>query len=130
MTTLPEAEAPVIQVIDVAQDIAALDLEGEFDIAAAPAILEEAERALDGGKHLIVNLSDATFIDSSTVHALFKADEAAKEVDRKLVLQFGTHAAVERVLAITGAERILEVAKSREAAIALIDGRSDPGRPF
>lgn len=120
MTTLPEAEIPVIQVVDAGEDIMALDLEGEFDIALAPAILEEAGRAIDAGRHLIVNLSDATFIDSSIVHGLFKADAAARKAGLDFVLQFGTHSAVERVLTITGAEKILQAAPTREAAVELI----------
>ena len=120
MTTLPEAEAPVIQVVDAAEDITALDLEGEFDIAATPAIMAEVEKALGAGKHLIVNLNDAAFIDSSTVHALFKADAGARKAGRRFVLQFGTHAAVERVLAITGAEQTLQTAPTREAAVELV----------
>ena len=82
--------------------IVALDLEGEFDIDTAPTILEHAKDVLAAGKNLIVNLSGATFIDSSVVQALFKADEGAKSAGRVFVLQFGTHAAVERVLSIVG----------------------------
>ena len=120
MTPLQEAATPVIHVVDAARDITALDFEGEFDIAAVPDIRDAVKRALDAGKHLIVNLSDATFIDSSTVHALFTADATARKAGRRFVLQFGTHAAVERVLAITGAERILQTAPTREAAVELV----------
>jgi len=120
MDALPEAEAPVIQPIDAADDITAIDLEGEFDLTAAPAILEHAGRALEAGKHVIVNLSGATFIDSSTIHTLFKIDAAAKDAGRAFVLQFGTHAAVERVLELTGTDKLLPVAPTRAEAIALV----------
>ena len=122
MTVAPEADAPVIQVVDTADEITALDLEGEFDISAAPAIMEHAKQALGAGKHLIVNLSGATFIDSSTIHALFTADAAAKEAGRTFILQFGTRASVKRVLAITGADKALRIARTREDAIRLILG--------
>lgn len=123
MTAVPETDAPVIQVVDAADDITALDLEGEFDISAAPAIVEHAKRAFDAGKHLIVNLSGVTFIDSSTIHALFTTDAAAKEAGREFVLQFGSRASVKRVLAITGTDKALRIARTREDAIGLILGR-------
>jgi anti-anti-sigma factor len=88
-----------------------------------PEILERAERAIEAGKHLIVNLSGATFIDSSTIHALFTANEAAKDAGRAFVLQFGTHASVKRVLAITGADRTLPTARTRKDAVELIRSR-------
>ena len=123
MATPSEAEAPdpVVHVIDATDEIVALDLEGEFDISASPQVAEHANRALDAGKHLIINLSDVTFIDSSMVHVLFTADAAAQKLDRTFVLQFGTHASVERVLQITGTDRALRTAPTRAKAIELVE---------
>lgn len=118
-----QIEEPVIHVVDATDAITALDLEGEFDVVTAPTLIEHAERVLADGKDLIINLSDATFIDSSIIHALFKADEAAKGAGKAFVLQFGTHAAVERVLSITGTERSLPTAPTRARAIELIEQR-------
>lgn len=121
--TSPEAAAaaPVIQVVDATDEIVALDLEGEFDISAAPEVTEHAQRALGAGKHLIVNISDVTFIDSSMLHVLFAAEAAAQKAGRAFVLQFGTHAAVERVLEVTGADKALPTAPTRSAAIELVE---------
>jgi anti-sigma B factor antagonist len=128
MSTRFELEAPVIHVVEATEAITALDLEGEFDMSMALSISEQAQRALANDKHLIINLSDATFIDSSVVHALFKAEEAARSADRVFVLQFGTHAAVERVLAITAVDKNLPVASTRAKAIELIDQQLSPTR--
>src|SRR5436309_11356192 len=116
VSAAPEIAQPVLRVVEATDGIVALDLEGEFDIDSAPTILEHAKDVLAAGKNLIVNLSGATFIDSSVVHALFKADEGAKSAGRVFVLQFGTHAAVERVLSITGADRHLATAPTRAKA--------------
>lgn len=122
MTLSPEAAAPLIEVVHATDEIVALDLGGEFDISTAPELTQHVEHVLASGKHLIVNLSDATFIDSSIVHALFAADAAARASGRTFVLQFGTHAAVERVLEITGTDKALPNASTRRAAIGLIEG--------
>jgi anti-anti-sigma factor len=125
MTVLPEAEAPVIEVAEPSDAVTALDLQGEFDIAAVPELLMHARRALAGDKHLIVNLSGATFIDSSMLHALFDIDAAARNAGRAFVLQFGTHAAVERVFEITEAHNVLRTAPTRDAALELIEREAD-----
>jgi anti-anti-sigma factor len=122
MTALRESLPWDIRTTDVAVAIAAVELEGEFDLTAADAIVQHAERALAAGRHLILNLSGATFIDSSTIHALFSADAAARKAGRGFVLQFGTRASVARVLAITGADRVLPIRSTRREAIELIDG--------
>lgn len=116
-----ETADPVIIVVDATNDIVAVDLAGEFDISTAPELAEQVDRAFAAGKHLIVNVSDATFIDSSIVHELFAADAAATKIGRTFVLQFGTHAAVERVLGITGADKALRTASDRLGAIKLIE---------
>lgn len=114
-------ELPVVDVVKVTDEITAIDLEGELDIANAPEVIRQAQRLLGDGRHLIINLSDATFIDSSIVNALFTVNAAAAGQDRRCVLQFGTHPGVERVLSITGADRKLACAPSRQKAIDLIN---------
>ena len=59
-------------------EIAGLCLEGEFDLANAPQIIEEAERLVADEKQLILDLSEATFIDSSVIHALLRVGAEAK----------------------------------------------------
>jgi anti-sigma B factor antagonist len=114
----------VIEAVDVGDTVTVLDLEGEFDMMSASAIDEHRQRVLDRGRNLIIDLSDATFIDSAVVHALFKADEAARRAGRVLVLQFGTHSVVERVLSVAGVAKTLQTARTLERAIEVIDARA------
>ncbi len=114
-------QEPVIGTVDVTGAITAIDLKGEFDVANAPEVIEHAERVLEAGRHLIMNLSDATFIDSAIVHALFRVNETAGSKGRQCVLQFGTHPGVERVLSMTGADKKLACASTRREAIDLIN---------
>ena len=120
MSTTTEYGEPVIHEVDVTEAITALDLEGEFDVAAVPVLDEHVQKAVDAERHLIVNVSGVTFIDSTTVSALFNADAAARDRGLEFVLQFGTHAAVERVLSIIGVEKRLRTAPTRAEAIELI----------
>jgi anti-sigma B factor antagonist len=121
-----ENERGVIHLVDVSETTTVLDLEGEFDLIEAPTLRGHARRLLDDGRHVIINLSDATFIDSSIVDALFQTEAAAKRADRLLVLQFGTHPGVERVLSITEVDKKLTTAKTRDEASRLIDRLARP----
>ena len=122
-----DGHAANITVVRVTDAITALELEGEFDIAESPRIADEADRLLREQKHLIIDLSAATFIDSSVIHTLFRANAGARQLERCLVLQLGTAAGVKLVLDVTGADRTLKTATTREQAVALMDGVSSAG---
>jgi anti-sigma B factor antagonist len=113
-----------IQPVQVAGSITVVELTGEFDVSNARHVIDHAQRVLDTGRGLIVDLSEATFIDSAIVHALFAVNEAAGSKGRQFVLQVGSQPAVERILSITKLDRSLACAPSRDEAIALINRRS------
>ena len=115
-------KAPTISVVRVSEAIVALELEGEFDVAEAESLNQHVDRLLDRRRDVIIDLSSTTFIDSSVIHALFRAEAGAQAIGRNLVVQLGTASGVSLVLSITGADRNLATVSSREQAIALLDG--------
>src|SRR6187200_2060071 len=94
-------------------NIVAISLEGELDRANSFLISEQAEQALDEDKHLILDLSGASFIDSSTIHALVQAQNAAAKQGQVIVLQLGTAATVERALQLSGIDQLVPRAGTR-----------------
>ena len=110
----------VISVVQETDEIVAVCLEGEFDIANARTVGEEIDRTLEGGKNLIVDLSEATFIDSSVIAVLMRAAKAAHGREQAIVLQHRTAAIVERVLEITRIEEVLPRAHDRHEAVRII----------
>ena len=109
-----------IRVVPEGDEIVAVCLEGDFDMANAPAFGAEVDRALDNGNGLIVDLSEATFIDSSVLNVLLRTARTAAGREQAVVLQLGTAAIVERVLGIVGIERVLERAHDRQEAVRMI----------
>jgi anti-sigma B factor antagonist len=109
-----------VQVTQETEGIVAISLEGEFDLANSTLIREQAERALDDQNHLIINLSQATFIDSSTIHTLVQTHNGAVERGQVVVLQLATATAVERVLEIAGIVQHLPRAGTRSEAVETI----------
>lgn len=110
----------LIRVVPETDEIVAICLEGEFDLANAPALGDEIERALESRNHLIFDLSKATFIDSSVIRALMRAVKAVSGREQALVLQLGTAAIVERLLEIVKIEQVLPRARDRQEAVRLI----------
>ena len=115
-----EQPAGVIRVVPETDEIVAVCLEGDFDLSNAPAFGKEVGRALENGNDLILDLSQATFIDSSVVHVLVNASKAVTGSERAVVLQLGTAAIVERVLEIAQIERVLPRAHHRQEAVRII----------
>jgi anti-anti-sigma factor len=109
-----------IRVRSEADDIVSLYLRGEFDASNATEIVRLAVRALATDNHLVLDLSDTTFIDASVIGALVAIQSAARDRGRSAVLQLGTAPVVERVVAITRIEDVLPRTETLTDAVARI----------
>ena len=99
-------------------EIVVLSLRGELDMADARDLADQIDRTLECGKNLILDLSKATFIDSSVIHVFVPASEAAGARGQAIVLQLGgTAQVVERALEMTRTEHVLPRAHDRQAAV-------------
>jgi anti-anti-sigma factor len=105
--------------------IAALCLEGDFDLTNAQALREEIDRVLESGNGVILDLSGATFIDSSVIHVLERASRAADGREQAMVLQLGTAGIVERALELAGIEHVLPRAHDRQEAVRMVQERAE-----
>lgn len=118
---------------DAAGDVVVVVVEGEHDIYTAPALRERLEEALgrDGG--VVVDLTAATFVDSSILGALLDARRRAQEEGRGFVVLLGAAAepGVRRILDITGLVPVLPVLGDRDKAFeaARRGGASPPDEP-
>ena len=110
----------VIHVVPEADGIVAVCLEGDFDLTNARALGDQIDIALESAQSVILDLSEATFIDSSVIHVLMKAAKAADGREQTVVLQLGTASLVERVLEIAGIERVLPHADDRQEAVRIV----------
>jgi anti-anti-sigma factor len=115
----------VVRVVPETDRIVAVCLEGEFDLANARDLRDEIDRALEGGNDLILDLSQATFVDSSIISVLVQGSREARARQQNVVLQLGTAAIVERVLELFAIEQVLPRAQDRKEAVRVI--RQQPG---
>jgi anti-anti-sigma regulatory factor len=67
---------------------------------------------------VIIDVSEATFIDSSVIHALFDVEKRGRACGTHLRLQIGTAQIVKRSLEINGILDLFDVDRDRQEALA------------
>jgi anti-sigma B factor antagonist len=98
--------------------VAVVSLPAEIDISVADQVREDLLSVLNRGPAaLIVDMGKTTFCDSAGLHALVRAHKRAEasHADMRLVV---TARAVQRVLTITGVDRLIAVVPSVSSALA------------
>jgi anti-anti-sigma factor len=91
-----------------------LTVMGELDLASAPALEDELDKAMNGGTDcVVVDLRGLEFIDSTGLSVLVKAHQRAHERDCRFGLVRGG-SQVQRLLSLTGLEDRLTVADKPE----------------
>ena len=113
-------DANPIVLDDAAGDVIVVVIEGEHDIYTAPTLRVRLDEALDRGGGVVVDLTGATFVDSSVLGALLDARRRAHESQQGFVVSIGdtVEPGVRRILDITGLVPVLPVVNGREEAIA------------
>lgn len=83
---------------------AVVALVGEHDAYSSHRLENELVVLLEEGRRIIVDVRDATFVDSTTLSALLSGREAAdrRDLDLVLVLSEGSYTPVHQILDITG----------------------------
>jgi anti-anti-sigma factor len=112
---------PVASEVRVAQlpdGVSVVSLIGEHDLATRNEIQAALESALDSGDNLVVDLSSADFIDSSTLHVLVTAARRASESGRGFSVVMADNDTVRQVFELTGLLTQFARASSVEAAAA------------
>jgi anti-sigma B factor antagonist len=108
--------------------LAVLTISGEHDLSTAPSLRRRLNSLLDEGSGTVIDLSPATFIDSSILGVILEGRRRAtdREVGFAVVHADGADA-VDRVLEVTGLRAELPVHARREDALSAVSGNS--GKP-
>lgn len=105
--------------------VAVVTLPAEIDVTNADMIREDLLSVLNQGATLLVaDLSKTTFCDSAGVSALVRTFRRASASAAGMRLVVGTPA-VQRVLSITGVDRLLDVFPSVAASLAGFHDQGD-----
>jgi len=98
------------------EGVGLVQLEGEVDLATAPAFKADIEQLLaDGYVNVVVDLTRVTFIDSTALGVLIGSVRRLRERDGRLVL-VASGFPVMRPLTLTGLDRVFTIVATREEA--------------
>jgi anti-anti-sigma factor len=95
-----------------------LELSGELDIAATSVVRSHVDESA-GRRAVVLDLSGATFVDSSMLKELLRASAELARYETLLVLA-GVPTAVRRVLDLTRTAELFTLAEDRDAALAIV----------
>jgi anti-sigma B factor antagonist len=107
--------------------LAVVTISGEHDLSTAPSLRRRLDNLLDEGTATVVDLSPATFIDSSILGVILDARRRAADADLGFAVLHANGAdAVDRVLEVTGLRTELPVYARREEAFNEASGSGEP----
>ncbi len=102
-----------------------IELGGEIDLYTAPEFKERMVELIDAGKkHIVVDLSTATFIDSTTLGVLVGGVKRLRPAGGALALVC-TDQNITKIFEITGLDRVFAIHPTREEALGSL--RSSAG---
>ncbi|MET9881154.1 STAS domain-containing protein [Actinacidiphila glaucinigra] len=94
-----------------------ITLTGELDLATCPHITEVTDAMDFRGRTLCLDLSDVTFIGSTTLNMLLRLRLRA-EAEEGILELAGLQYQAERVLDLTGARELFRIRASRGTSVA------------
>ena len=104
-----------------------VSISGEHDLNTAPDLRRRLDELIQSGRPLIVDLSPATFVDSSILGAILDARRRALEAGLGFAVAQGDGTdAVARVLEITGLREELPVHHDLDSASAALNDGKPP----
>ena len=102
-------------------DSIVIKLQGEVDLYAAPELKDHVNRAIESGKtKLVLDLSEATFIDSTTLGILVSGMKRLRPRGGMLAV-LCPDPTMARIFDITGLNRMFSVHDTLESALAALD---------
>jgi anti-anti-sigma factor len=98
--------------------VAVVALKGEHDLSTDADLRSLMQTLVAGHPIVLVDVTEAQFIDSTVLHTLVLADRQARAADHRFVLVAGTEPIVSTALRVSGVVDYLECASSVEEALA------------
>jgi anti-sigma B factor antagonist len=118
MNVMPAEVLPDVRVLQPRPGAAVVECAGELDITTAPELNSMLEDLAAENDLVVVDLSEAEFIDSSIIQCLARAHRRSREINTQFRLQLATAPIVERALELSGMLEVLGIATTRAEALA------------
>jgi anti-sigma B factor antagonist len=104
-----------------------LSLAGEVDLYTAPEFKQQLIEVIEekGGRNVVVDFTDTTFIDSTTLGVLVGGVKRLRAKDGQLSLVCSDRN-ITKIFEITGLDRVFTIHPSREDAVGEVESSGQP----
>ena len=103
-----------------------ISLAGEVDLYTAPEFKQQLLEVIgEGGKQVVVDFSETTFIDSTTLGVLVGGVKRLRSNDGQLALVCSDRN-ITKIFEITGLDRVFTIYPTRDEAVAPLGGSGSP----
>lgn len=99
---------------------AVMYLVGECDISTVPALTKELCKAIDEGKHVVLDVHLLMYIDSTGISAIISARESLTQSGRELRI-VGAHGIFQKIAHMTRIDEIIPLHDNVDDALSAID---------
>ena len=111
-----------IKTEQIGDDGYVISLTGEVDLYTAPEFKQQLLEVISqGGKNVVVDLSETTFIDSTTLGVLVGGVKRLRSNDGQLSLVCSDRN-ITKIFEITGLDRVFRIHSTRAEAVGQIGG--------
>ena len=115
-----------IKTEELANDAYVIALTGEVDLYTAPEFKQQLLEVIDqGARDVVVDLSDTTFIDSTTLGVLVGGVKRLRTNEGQLSLVCSDRN-ITKIFEITGLDRVFTIYPTRDEALAATGSTSTP----
>src|ERR1700761_742244 len=113
-----------IKTEQISDDSYVISLAGEVDLYTAPEFKQQLLEVISqGANQVIVDFSNTTFIDSTTLGVLVGGVKRLRSADGQLSLVCSDRN-ITKIFEITGLDRVFTIYGNREEAVAALDGEA------
>lgn len=107
-----------VEVMRPGSDIAVIALHGEHDAVTKQQLEDLLAAEIQRNALVVVDVTDAAFVDSSVLHNLVTAHRLARARGSRMILQMGTARIVRSAIEISGILDSLDWVQTRAEALA------------
>ena len=107
-----------IKTEQLSEDTYVISLAGEVDLYTAPEFKQQLLEVIgQGGKRVVIDFSNTTFIDSTTLGVLVGGVKRLRSADGQLSLVCSDRN-ITKIFEITGLDRVFSISPTRDEALA------------
>jgi anti-anti-sigma factor len=116
------SSAVEVEVLEISEGVVVAACHGEYDLSTRDEVDELLDRLIEGHELVVVDVSDAQYVDASFLNTLLRADELCRTLGKRFRLQSASVPTVRRALEYSGVLEKIEHGDTRGEVLGDLAG--------